>query len=240
MANPLIAVTWTDDLVERSREPGENALKYLAILVAARLTPVLLTPGTGAGAMPRVDGLLLTGGPDITPERYGAPPHERLGPTDPALDALELDAFEAARQRHLPVLGICRGQQLLNVALGGTLVQHVDHPQWDLDASTPSHEVTISRGTHLHRLLGTATAHVNSGHHQAVDVVAESLTVAARSPDGVVEALEAEQLLVMGVQWHPEEMPADETTRRLMAGFAEWAGAAATAQVAAAASAHTG
>ena len=226
MASPAVGITWGDDLVARSSQPGENALKYLSLVIEAGMTPVLLTPGTGRGALARLDGLLLPGGPDIEPWRYGQEPGERTGPVVPELDELELDAFHDAHARGRPVLGICRGQQLLNVALGGTLHQHVDHPQWDDDPSTAAHEVRIEAGTHLHGVLGVDTALVNSGHHQAVDAVAELLRPAAHSEDGCIEALEHVQLLVMSVQWHPEEMPGHATSQRLMAGFAAWLGVA--------------
>ncbi len=223
MARPTVGLTWSTDLVERSG-PGENALKYLGLLTDAGMTPVLLTPGAGTGLVARLDGLLLPGGPDIEPSRYGQEPSERLEAVSPQLDELELAMFHAAHALQLPVLGICRGQQLLNVALGGTLHQHVEHPQWDDDPSAPIHDVHITAATRLHRLLDADTASVNSGHHQAVDAVAAPLTVAARSTDGIIEALEAPDMLMLSVQWHPDEMRDAATTRSLMAGFAEWMG----------------
>jgi putative glutamine amidotransferase len=227
MARPAVGLTWGDDLVERSSRPGENALKYMRLLVEAGLTPVLLTPGTGTDVLATLDGLLLPGGPDIAPSLYGQEPGEHLGPVAPELDALEVEFVHAARARGRPVLGICRGQQLLNVALGGTLHQHVEHPEWDEDTGKPVHEVRIDAGTYLHHLLGVDTAQVNSGHHQAVDVIAGPLRASAHSADGCVEALEAGELLLVSVQWHPEEMPGAQTSRRLMAGFAEWLGLSA-------------
>jgi putative glutamine amidotransferase len=213
MANPAVGLTWSSDLVGRSSGPGENALKYMSLMVGAGMTPVLLSPGTSRGVAARLDGLVLPGGPDIAPFRYGQ-----------EADALELEMFHAAQALRLPVLGICRGQQLLNVALGGTLHQHIVHPQWGDDPSVPVHEVTIEAGTHLRAVLGVDTAMVNSGHHQAVDVVAAPLTVSARSSDACVEGLESTELSVMSVQWHPEEMPSAATSQRLVTGFAAWLG----------------
>jgi putative glutamine amidotransferase len=222
MANPMVGISWSSDLVDRSSGAGENALKYMRLVAQAGLVPVLLMPGGGAGVMPRIDGLVLSGGPDIAPWRYGHEPGADLGEVIPELDEHELELAHAALARRLPILGICRGQQLINVALGGTLQQHVAHPQWDGDPSRPVHQIEVFAGTHLHRVLGVERAQVNSGHHQAVEVVAPPLRAAARSTDGVIEALEAEDLLIMAVQWHPDEMPDDAISHRLMAGFASW------------------
>jgi putative glutamine amidotransferase len=226
MTTPAVGLTWSDDLVDRSSSPGENALKYMALLVEAGMTPVLITPGARPAVLAALDGLLLPGGPDIAPAMYGQQAGEHLGPVVPALDDLELDMFHAARDRGRPVLGICRGQQMVNVALGGTLFQHVDHPQWDEDdPAAPLHEVRLVPGSHLRGMLDVDTAEVNSGHHQAVDALAPSLAAAAYSEDGCLEALESPALLVMCVQWHPDEMRSDVTSRRLMAGFGRWMGA---------------
>jgi putative glutamine amidotransferase len=222
MANPMVGISWSRNLVERSSEAGENALKYMRLVAEAGMVPVLLIPGGGAGVMARIDGLLLSGGADIAPGRYGQEPGADLGVVDAELDEHELELAHAARARQLPILGICRGQQLINVALGGTLHQHVGHPQWDGDPSRPVHRVEVFAGTHLHSVLGVDYAEVNSGHHQAVDVIAPLLRASARSTDGLVEALEAAELLIMAVQWHPDEMPDDVISHRLMAGFASW------------------
>ncbi len=224
MTTPAVGITWSDDLVDRSSRPGENALKYARLMVEAGLTPVLITPGVATSLLDRLDGLLLPGGPDIAPSLYGQEPSPDLEAVTPELDDLEMEFFHAARAAGRPVLGICRGQQLLNVALGGTLHQHIDHPQWADDPGESVHEVRIDAGTHLHHLLGVDSAQVNSGHHQAIDVVADPLRAVAHSLDGCVEALESEELLLMSVQWHPEEMRDAQTSRRLMAGFAEWIG----------------
>ena len=231
MATPMVGITWTADVVRRSAGAGENALKYAAILIEAGLTPVLVTPQAGAGMLARLDGLMVPGGPDVGPSRYGQEAGELLGAVVPELDDLEVESVHAARARNLPIFGICRGQQLINVALGGTLHQHVDHPQWAESApSLPVHEVEILAGTHLRRTLGVEVASVNSGHHQAVDVVAPSLRISARSADGCIEGLEAEALLITTVQWHPEEMPGEAGTRLLLAAFARWCGRDVRAQ----------
>jgi putative glutamine amidotransferase len=222
MTNPMVGISCSSDFVERSAGAGENSLKYAHLVAQAGLVPVLLTPGCGDAAMSRVDGLLLPGGPDIEPWRYGQEPGDMLGEVVPELDEHELQLAHNAHDWRLPILGICRGQQLINVALGGTLRQHVAHPQWDGDPSLPAHQIEILAGTYLHRALGVERADVNSGHHQAVDVIAPPLRPSAHSPDGVIEALEAEDLLIMAVQWHPDEMADDPVSHRLMAGFARW------------------
>ena len=222
MAGRLVGITWGRDIVHRSASPGENALKYVDLLAAGGLVPVLLTPATSSVALEQLDGLLLPGGPDVSPALYGQEATPELGAIDEELDTFELDAIAAARRSGLPILAICRGQQVLNVALGGTLHQHIDHPQWGDDPATPVHEVRIVDGSLLHRSLGVASLQVNSGHHQAVDRVAPGLRASAFSPDGQVEALEAEDHRILAVQWHPEEMASAPATRRLLHTFARW------------------
>lgn len=218
----MVAVTWTADVVARSARPGESSLRYLELMSSAGLVPVLVTPGTSTSVLARVDGLLLPGGPDIAPRHYGEEPDPRLEVVADDLDDLELDFFAAARARRLPVLGICRGHQLVNVALGGSLHQHVDHPTWDGDTAAVAHEVQVLPGTHLRRVLEADVIAVNSGHHQAIDRLASPLRASAVSEDGWVEAVEAPDLQVLAVQWHPEEMPEADSSRRLVAGFADW------------------
>ena len=153
------------------------------------------------------DGLLLPGGCDANPARYGKTriPEET---TDDDLDALQFDALARFLEAGKPVLGICRGHQLLNIAFGGTLIQHL--PGAEKHQSLPSgadnvHTVRIAENTFLHRLYGSACS-VNSTHHQGIDVPGKGLVTAARSEDGVAEAVEHESLPVWGVQFHPERM----------------------------------
>jgi putative glutamine amidotransferase len=221
-AGPMVGLTWTNDIVARSAGLGENALRYLSLLSRGGLVPVLVTPGTPTALLARLDGLVIPGGPDVAPARYGQEPGPHTEASVHELDALELDFVIAARARNLPLLGICRGQQVINVALGGSLQQHVDHPQWGEDPAAPIHDVEILAGTFLRRTLGVDVTAVNSGHHQAVDRLAPPLRRAAVSSDGCVEAVEAADLLVLAVQWHPEEMPDAQTSQRLVEGFARW------------------
>jgi anthranilate synthase component 2/putative glutamine amidotransferase len=172
--------------------------------------PVLLPTGAAtADVVARLDGLVLAGGADVEPDRYGQVPGRYTTVLRPERDATELAVLQAALDRDLPLLAICRGMQLLNVALGGDLVQHLpDVP------GTACHdpgaglferrEVRTAPGSDLHRLLGP-TATVDCHHHQALDRIAADLTISAWAEDGVVEAVEAVgRRFCLGVQCHPE------------------------------------
>jgi putative glutamine amidotransferase len=159
-----------------------------------------------------VQGLILSGGPDIHPRRYGEEPLAELGEIDEALDQMELMAAHLALERNLPVLGICRGIQVLNVALGGTLYQDISSQVADSICHTPktdkavnTHTVRIEAGSRLRRILGKPEIWVNGKHHQALKEPAPGLVVSARARDGVIEAVEHPgKRHVIGVQWHPE------------------------------------
>lgn len=191
---------------------------YLQSLEDAGLTPLLLPttlePRSAAGALDAVSGLVLSGGEDVDPSRYGAAPHPRLGPIDAHRDAVEIELVRAARTRGIPVLAICRGLQVVNVALGGTLYQDlaserpgpIDHTD---DAGR--HPVCLDAGSLMARTLGAGEITANSRHHQAVRDPAPALRVVARAPDGVVEGVERADPeggpWLLGVQWHPEDLP---------------------------------
>jgi putative glutamine amidotransferase len=158
-------------------------------------------------------GLLLTGGTDINPTRYGEEAQRDTEPPDDERDECEWALLDQAVEHDLPVLAICRGHQLLNVYHGGTLIQHVPsgrHAQRPADKSTPAHEVTVEPGTLLAFLTGTDRLRVNSRHHQAVDRIGAGLRVSAKDPeDGMIEALErSDRRFVVAVQWHPEDQVA--------------------------------
>jgi putative glutamine amidotransferase len=182
---------------------------YLRAVEAAGGIPVILAP-TQLDAVPalveRLDGICLAGGPDIDPFVYGTGErHPRLGSTQPLVDAFELTVARVADAAALPLLGICRGAQALNVARGGTLHQHVDgHRQHEL-ASVPTQQLAVDPGSRLAAITGTELA-VNSFHHQAVDLLGTGLRVVARADDGTVEAIEdPSRRFALGVLWHPEE-----------------------------------
>jgi putative glutamine amidotransferase len=199
---------------------------------ASGLAVVLPNSGDTANAvsyLERIDGLLLTGGEDVHPRLFGEPPHPLLDVVDERRDRFEIALLRAARERLMPVFGVCRGIQVMNVALGGDLYQdlpsqavsEVGHAQKTLEEG-PWHEVEVRRGTRLAAILGETRTAVNSYHHQACRRVAEGLSVTATAPDGVVEAFEdPNHPFFLAVQWHPEvlEGGAALTSKRLFAAF---------------------
>jgi putative glutamine amidotransferase len=221
VSRPLIGVTTsevrlaehTDPLPEGDPPQREMALGmvYMRAIELAGGLPVVLPPlghDTIAPLLDRLCGVCLSGGPDIDPDGYGETERSpQLGPTEPDLDAYELALAQLADARRMPVLGICRGSQALNVACGGTLHQHVEgHRQTEM-ATEATHQVEIAAHSRLHRMVRTRTLGVNSFHHQAVDQVGEGLRVVARASDGTIEGIEGDGFLV-GVQWHAETMVA--------------------------------
>jgi putative glutamine amidotransferase len=171
-------------------------------------------PGAAAAVVARLDGLVIAGGPDVEPVRYGAEPHPRTGPPARERDAWELALIEATLVSGTPLLGICRGMQLLNVALGGTLVQHLEGHSSPAAGSFGAHPVTPLPGTRYAGILPGEFS-VPTHHHQSVDRLGAGLTVSAIAADGTVEAVELPGPgWVLGVQWHPEM---DEDTRVMAA-----------------------
>jgi putative glutamine amidotransferase len=210
---------------------------YLHSLVAAGFSrDEIQVLGPEAAASLRTgdyDGVVLGGGCDVEPERYGETARAGAGVSvDPERDELDFSLYARARREGTPVLAICRGLQVVQVAHGGRLVQDLptERPSplvHDTPKGAPTrreHEVSVVRGTRLADLAKEGSLPVNSRHHQAVDVPAAGLVASATSPDGLVEAFEApeEDRWMIGVQWHPENLAAagDEPSRRLFADFA--------------------
>ena len=178
-----------------------------------------------------VQGLVLTGGEDVDPRHYGAPPHDALGEVHAGRDAFELALVLAARARRLPTLAICRGIQVANVALGGTLVQDIPSEWLGAIAHDGAgarderiHDVEVEGSSQLARALGATHLSVNSFHHQCIAVVAPGLSVVARAPDGVIEGVQwtGDAWWMLGVQWHPEELTgsSEDWDRSLFRAFA--------------------
>jgi len=165
----------------------------------------------------RLDGLVMSGGADVEPHHYGHEPHELLGAVEPERDEWEFALYAAARERGLPILAICRGFQLVNVAHGGTLRQHVElhegagHPQWDVDGRKTTHSVSCRSSSLTAQVVG-GSLEVNSLHHQTLDTLGEGLVVGATASDGVVESFYTSDASVLAVQWHPELLPAPDPT----------------------------
>jgi putative glutamine amidotransferase len=243
---PLIGVTTSEvRRAERTQplpegEPPQHemalGMPYVRALARAGAVPVVLPP-LADDAIPALlaplQAVCLSGGPDLDPAAYGARPVPELGPVEPALDRFELEVARVADEMGLPILGICRGAQALNVARGGTLHQHLpavtDHsighrqtaPGWQ-----ETHAVRVDPQSRLHAVLGSDEPGVNSFHHQAVDRLGRRLRAVAWAPDGTVEAIEdTDGRLVLGVQWHAETLD-NGPHPRLFAALVAAAGAA--------------
>jgi putative glutamine amidotransferase len=198
---------------------------YCRSVALAGGAPALIPPNLGENAWRalyrRLDGLLLSGGVDVSPALYGEEPHPMLGKVDDSLDEAELVLTRWALADGMPLLGVCRGIQVLNVAAGGSLyqdlpaqypgaLQHRCSPP-DYPSTHRAHAVHVEPGSRLAAILGAHQIAVNSRHHQAVKSVAAGLYVSARAPDGVIEGIESEgERFVVGVQWHPENLADDD------------------------------
>jgi putative glutamine amidotransferase len=227
VSRPLIGVTTSEVRLARHAKPLPEAdppqpemalgIVYARAVERAGGLPVVLPPLEGDAVAPLVSqlsGVCLSGGPDLDPASYDADRDPNLGPIEPALDAFELAVAREADRLGIPILGICRGCQTLNVARGGTLHQHlpdvtdgtVDHRQ-TASGRMPTHRVRIESGSRLAEIVGAEELEVNSFHHQAVDRLGRGLRAVAWAPDGIVEGIEgAGDALYLGVQWHVETL----------------------------------
>lgn len=247
MSHPLVALTASSKSATSPAKYSRVRVNeaYVRALQSVGLVPLVippsLSPDEARAVVARVSGVVLSGGEDIDPARYRAARHPATQKSKAGRDATELALVEAARDARRPLLGICRGLQLLNVALGGTLVQ-------DLGMLRPSeighflessrthrvHGVTILSGSRLAAAIGTSAIDVNSIHHQAVDQLAPFLRATAYAPDGVVEAAETTgDWWTLAVQWHPEELMQDAKPwdRAIFQAFALACEAAAAAHI---------
>jgi putative glutamine amidotransferase len=205
---------------------------YSQAILHAGGAPVIVPAAQDRKSLARIlsslQGLILSGGPDVHPRRYGEEPLAGLGEVDEALDHMELMAAELAIEKNLPLLGICRGIQVLNIALGGTLYQDIASQVPESICHTPktdkavnTHTVRIEAGSRLHQIIGKREIWVNGKHHQAVKDSAPGLVVTARARDGVIEAVEHPgKRYVIGVQWHPEGTWRDDAfSKKLFRSF---------------------
>lgn len=239
MSRPLIAITGSIRHHDGADRAGVNA-SYARSIAQAGGIPIILTPAIGPAAaveaLEPANGLVLTGGHDVDPEWYEAAPSPALGPLDPARDEFELAVFEAALKRRIPILGICRGLQVINVAMGGTLWQDLpsERPgevQHDSEVSRDArtHHVLVKEPSHLALALGTGRLVTNSFHHQAIRDLAPGLQVTAWAEDGVIEGVEENGAggWLLAVQWHPEEFHQEPGSpdQRLFQALVEASGA---------------
>jgi putative glutamine amidotransferase len=228
---PLILLTCTEitkDCGDPSRQKPHNLrdpdtsdcrrdgllMSYVRAVAACGGVPLLLPNTADAEAVQAAvqgsAGLVLTGGSDVGAALYGMEPHSTMSGVDDARDQTEKLAIDAAMRLGRPILGICRGIQILNVALGGTLIQdipsHQEHPTV-AHSNNATHEIAVEPGSILHDLWGQTSAAVNSSHHQAMQTVAPALQVAARAADGIIEAAQAKDgYPLLAVQFHPERL----------------------------------
>ena len=213
---------------------------YMESVRRAGGEPIEVAAGGEAPAhiLARVDGIMLTGGGDVDPMIYGETPHATFAPAEADRDAFEIALTRAAIAANVPYLAICRGMQLLNVAMGGTLIQDIpSQVPGALEHSVPeprahiAHEVWVSKDSQLSALLADhmedgETCHVNSRHHQSVAKAAPGFEVTATSPDGVIEAMEKPgAAFCIGVQWHPENFWRTGEFRSLFEGLVQAANA---------------
>ena len=241
-ARPLIGVTTSEvrraarvEQIRQAEEPSRFemslGLTYLRGLEEAGALPVVMPPLAGDAIEPlldRLDGICLSGGPDLDPETYGAGRHPELGPTEPELDRFELDVARRADAREIPILAICRGTQALNVARGGALHQHLPELSSEIahrqktPADEPSHPVAVRPDSKLARVLGASDLEVNSFHHQAIERLGEGLVVTAVAPDGTIEGVEdPRRPFLVGVQWHAEMLIHRPYEESLFRGFVD-------------------
>jgi putative glutamine amidotransferase len=233
MTTPLIGVS-TSITIGKSPERAYLNSAYVAAVQQAGGVPVLLVPQHDARALrallERIDGVLLTGGGDVDPARFGEEPHPTVSDVSAERDVLEIALARHALEERMPLLAICRGVQVLNVALGGSLHQDVaNSPGTPIAHSQkaprhePTHAVKIEAGSRLADVVGAHDLDVNSMHHQAIKELGQGLrAVAFSSPDGLIEAVEPADArgFLLGVQWHPEELaPHQPAARRLFAAL---------------------
>jgi putative glutamine amidotransferase len=238
MAQPIIGITTSQGTNEEDLPVASLMRAYIDAIVEAGGIPILIPSNLSKEALltlcDRVGGVLFSGGGDISIERFGGEFHPSISGVDPERDSLELSMLGNLIERGKPFLGICRGCQVINVRLGGTLYTHISDQmpnslKHDYYPGYPrtylAHTVRVDSGTQLVQILGDKELSVNSFHHQGVKDIPEGLKQVAHTSDGLVEALELkDHPFGLAVQWHPEWLTNQETSRRLFRAFVEAAG----------------
>lgn len=219
MRKPIIGITGNTSVLKNddfeSFKINYSSTGFSTAISLAGGSPIIIPindPAFAEEYIHLIDGLLLTGGQDVTPLLYGEEPRKVIGPTSPERDNCEVALIKEAIRQKKPILGICRGLQLINVVLGGSLlqdlsedasitIQHVQRSQPEFS----THSIKVKSGTHLADIIQN-NCHVNSVHHQAIKELGKGLTVSAWSPDNVIEAIEVvdDTQSIIGIQWHPE------------------------------------
>lgn len=220
---PLIGITANYDLEQKLFTVNEA---YISSIISAGAVPLLLTPSSDELVIAEYflicNGFLFSGGGDIDPNYWNEIPVRDLGNIVPLRDYFELNLAKKAFLAGKPCMGICRGCQVLNVAAGGTVVQHLTTSMCHMQKAPrnyPFHDIFIKEGLYLERIMQRKEIRVNSFHHQAVEKTGKNLTVSACATDGIIEAIESiEEKFYLGVQWHPESMN-DEFSARLFQAF---------------------
>lgn len=233
MKRPLIGLTPSHDT---QNDDISMRPTYLRALRAAGAIPVVLPLEASEEELAQLadtlDGFVFTGGPDVHPFHFGEETHPACGNVSPARDHLELTLLPLVMRTGKPILGVCRGLQLINIGLGGTIYQDIPSQRQETAPvchnqpfyyTTPAHHVTVAPASLLSCITGKETLAVNSMHHQAAKDVAPGLMVSAQAPDGIIEALEKPDYpWLLAVQWHPEYLQAkEETAAAIFRAFVE-------------------
>jgi len=240
---PIIGLTTFRALSPYGYQTLSLTEAYVQALDQAGACPVLIPLGLGesalSGLVKRLDGVLFTGGGDVHPERYGSVTHPKVSYVDEDRDRVEIQLLHEVISKELPVMGICRGLQLINVALGGSLYEDIQdqHPEavkHDYFPGYPrnylAHPVQVEAGSRIAQILGSASIQVNSLHHQGIRRLASGVKATAVAPDDVIEALELDGYpFGLAVQWHPEWLGEHLAMRSLFAAFVEAAKSEVTA-----------
>lgn len=232
---PIIGITSGKEICDQNIQKNCLIDKYSNAILESGGVPIILPPDISIHSvdslMAHLDGIMITGGGDIETKRFNGQDHPRVYGVDPKRDHLEIELVKASVASGKPLLGICRGIQIINVSLGGDLYTDIQDQRknsikhdWfpDFPRDRLSHSINIKSGSYLNQIYTCTTAEVNSLHHQAIRNLSGELTATAFAPDDVIEAVEIDSHpFFLGVQWHPEWLFSFETTQKLFKTFVE-------------------